>query len=326
MPNVLLLNMEEICMSEPILVIGKNGQLGQSLQKIASQFPHFTFTFVDQDELDLLDPNQITRFFEAHPLPYSAIINCAAYTAVDKAESEPDLADRINHLAIGQLADIASEHNAFLVHVSTDYVFDGNSCTPYIETDPTHPQSVYGSSKCLGEQAMLSSGCKGAIIRTSWLYSEFGHNFVKTMLRLGQERDHLNVVFDQIGSPTYATDLAEAILTLLTQTRLTHSAASPTCCRTDSPPGDSDVELYHYSNEGVGSWYDFAKAIFSLSGIACQVSPIETRDYPTPAKRPHFSVMNTGKIKTRFSLSIPYWRDALQTCLTALGYPHDHTH
>ena len=286
-------------MPRRILVTGKNGQLGQSLQKIAVAFPEYDFVFVGRDELDLASAQSIDEFF-AGQNRFTAIINTAAYTAVDKAEVEPDLANQINHLAVSQLADIAHKQDAFLLHVSTDYVFDGKGCRPYIESDPVAPQNQYGLSKLKGEQAMQVSGCNGAIVRTSWVYSEFGNNFVKTMLRLGRERDSLNVIFDQVGSPTYATDLGRALVALL---------------KAESQPG---VELYHYSNEGVCSWYDFAKAIFELSGVNCAVNPIETKDYPTPARRPHYSLINKAKIKQTLGMQVPYWREALKRCLGML--------
>ncbi len=281
-------------MIKRVLVTGKNGQLGQSLQKIAGDDPQFDFTFVGREELDLARSQSITTFFADKK--FDAIINCAAYTAVDKAESEPDLADQINHLAVKQLAHIAKKMDAMLIHISTDYVFDGTNHKPYVETDPTNPQNVYGHTKLKGEQAMQTINPKGAIIRTSWVYSEFGNNFVKTMLRLGPERDSLNVIFDQIGSPTYATDLAEACLAVIASR-------------------NSDVAIYHYSNEGVCSWYDFAKAIFQIANINCQVNPIETKDYPTAAKRPHYSLMNKTKIKQSAQINIPCWRTSLEKIL-----------
>lgn len=295
-------------MIKSMLVIGKNGQLGQSMQKIVNtnglvsvaqpSSDQIRFTFVGRDELDLASAQSIASYFKDRY--FDAIINCAAYTAVDKAESELVLADQINHLAVKQLADIAKAQNSLLIHISTDYVFDGTNHKPYLETDKTHPVNMYGLTKLKGEQAMQESGCTGAIIRTSWVYSEFGNNFVKTMLRLGQERDTLNVIYDQVGSPTYATDLAEAILHML-QSSLTGWGEGE----------NQTVQIYHYSNEGVCSWYDFAKAIFEIADIACQVNPIETKDYPTPAKRPHFSVMNKTKIKQIPGLVVPYWREKL---------------
>ena len=298
-------------MSKRILITGKNGQLGQSLQKQVIQNSKFkiqnSLTFVGRDQLDLSDPAAIDAFFADQQ--FDVIINCAAYTAVDKAESEPELADQINHQAVKHLAHIAKALDAVLIHVSTDYVFDGTQHRPYIETDPTVPNSVYGTTKHKGEQAIQAINPKGCIIRTSWVYSEYGNNFVKTMLRLGQERDHLNVIFDQIGTPTYATDLANAIVTMLNSEFLMMNE------ETDQPIQNSTFKIYHYSNEGVCSWYDFAKTIFELSDIECEVSPIETKDYPTPAKRPHYSLMNKAKIKQTFNLTIPYWKDSLGQCL-----------
>lgn len=294
-----------ITMNSPsrLLVIGKNGQLAQSLQKLAPLYPQFSFTFADRSELDLSMPASIHTYFALQPMPFDVVINAAAYTAVDKAESEETLADQINHHAVQQLAEIAQANGSYLLHVSTDYVFDGQGYRPYVETDAVAPQNVYGHSKLLGEQAIQASGCRAAIVRTSWVYSEFGHNFVKTMLRLGKERDQLNVIFDQIGSPTYASDLAQVLLQLA---QAQSNQANP-------------CELYHYANEGVCSWYDFAQAIFEISGISCQLGAIETKDYPTPAKRPHYSVMNKGKLKQTLGIRIPHWRTSLTHCLTELG-------
>ena len=307
-------------MVKRVLVIGKNGQLGQSLRKLVGNSSAalgmtagMTFMFVGRDELDLACSDSISTFFKDQR--FDAVINCAAYTAVDKAESEPELADQINHIAVAQLAEIAKQQGVPLIHISTDYVFNGKGFKPYVESDDTDPQSVYGLTKLKGELAMLAIGCAGAIIRTSWVYSEFGNNFVKTMLRLGKERDSLNVIFDQVGSTTYAGDLAQAIIYLLCHPERSEVSldSSPTV------QNDLGVEIYHYSNEGVCSWYDFAKAVFDLSSIGCQVNPIETKDYPTPAERPHYSLMNKAKIKQALpGLVIPYWRDSLKTCLKEL--------
>ncbi|HEY9016787.1 dTDP-4-dehydrorhamnose reductase [Thiomicrospira sp.] len=286
-------------MIKRILVTGKSGQLGQSIQKLAKQYPQFDFQFVGRDELDLSQPNQLKT--QLNQWAFDAIINCAAYTAVDKAETETELADAINHRAVGKLAQIAKDRNVFLIHVSTDYVFNGRHFKPYAESDEVEPQNVYGDSKLKGEQAIRIINPSAAIVRTSWVYSEFGNNFVKTMLRLGQERDQLNVIFDQVGTPTYATDLAKALLQICEQQNVSSNK--------------SGTAIYHFSNEGVCAWYDFAKTIFELSGISCDVSPIETKDYPTPAKRPHYSVLNKAKIKQDFALAIPYWKDSLKACL-----------
>lgn len=299
---MIVLSMVSITMSKSVLVTGKGGQLGRSIQKMAFLYSGFDFTFVGREDVDFSDTNSIEKHFANNQ--YDVVINCAAYTAVDKAESEPELAEQINHLAVKKIAEIAKQQDAALIHISTDYVFNGQNHKPYIELDVTDPQSVYGLTKLKGEQAIQAINPKGCIVRTSWVYSEYGNNFVKTMLRLGKEKDKLRVIFDQIGTPTYATDLAKAIL---------HVIASEAW-----QPKDDIALIYHYSNEGVCSWYDLAKAIFELSGISSQVRPIETKDYPTPAKRPYYSVMNKSKIKKDFNLEIPYWRDSLNKCLAEL--------
>lgn len=286
-----------------ILVTGKSGQLGQSIQKLAQQYPQFDFQFVGRDELDLSQPEQIKHTLSNYQ--FDALINCAAYTAVDKAEVEQELADTINHRSVGQLAQAAKDNNAVLIHISTDYVFDGKNYKPYQVYDAVKPVNVYGDSKLKGEQAIHAVNPSAFIIRTSWVYSEFGHNFVKTMLKLGQERDQLNIIVDQVGSPTYATDLAAVILESL--------------CYTDQKTTSANrVKTYHFSNEGVCSWYDFANAIFELKGLDCAVNPIGTQDYPTPAKRPHYSVMDKTNIKQAFGISIPYWKGSLAACLKEL--------
>jgi len=289
-------------MKNSILVTGANGQLGQSLQKIAAHYPDYQFTFVQRDELDLSQADSIAAYFEAHH--FETIVNCAAYTAVDKAEEESALAEAINHHAVKQFAEIAKAQDSVLIQIGTDYIFDGTQHRPYVENDAVSPQSVYGASKLRGEQAIQGRAPKGCIIRTSWVYSEFGRNFLKTMLMLGEQRDALNVIFDQVGTPTYATDLAQAIM------RVVQGKAADN--------KESAVPVYHYSNEGVCSWYDFAQSIFALAKIDCALSPIETKDYPTPAKRPHYSVLNKAKIKQDYALNIPYWRDSVQNCLTQL--------
>jgi dTDP-4-dehydrorhamnose reductase len=305
-----------------ILVTGKNGQLGQSLINIVSQrsstIDHrLSFDFVGRDELDLANPESVERFFVDNR--FDAIINCAAYTAVDKAESEPGLADQINHLAVKQLAEIAKQQDATLIHISTDYVFNGQNYKPYIESDETDPQSVYGTTKLKGEQAFLEVNPKGCIIRTSWVYSEYGNNFVKTMLRLGKEKDQLSIIFDQVGTPTYAGDLAEAILQIVSSEQLVvRSNDEGSSLPTTHHSLPTKNEVFHFSNEGVCSWYDFAKAIFGYAKIPCVVLPIETKNYPTPATRPHYSLLNKAKIKQAFNLSIPYWKDSLQTCIKRL--------
>lgn len=299
-----------------ILVTGAKGQLGQSIQKIANNYSQYQFTFVDIEELDLSSNVAIESYFTDKS--FDVIVNCAAYTAVDKAESEAELADKVNHLAVKQLAQIAKQKDIVLIQVSTDYVFNGRNYRPYIESDVTDPQNVYGQTKLEGEQAMCEISPAGCIIRTSWVYSEFGNNFVKTMLRLGKERDQLGIIFDQIGSPTYATDLADAILEIIGHSELVSESLTSSQMLTPVQH-DNDSPIYHYSNEGVCSWYDFAKAIFKLADINCDVKPIETKDYPTPAIRPHYSVMNKAKIKADFNIQIPYWQDALNQCLKELS-------
>lgn len=283
-----------------ILVTGANGQLGSEIKALSGLYPHHTFTFADRTALDLSNLCVMEDYFETHT--FDTIINCAAYTAVDKAESEEELANTINHRFVGMLAKIAKLRNISLIHISTDYVFNGQNYRPYIETDPTDPQGVYGRTKRDGENAILSiAPAKSIIIRTSWVYSSFGNNFVKTMLRLGKERNSLSVIFDQVGTPTYARDLAQTVLEILPH------------IKNESP------EIYHYSNEGAASWYDFATAIFELSGVKCTVNPITSDEYPIPAKRPHYSLLNKSKIKNNFNISIPYWRNSLQACLNTLG-------
>jgi dTDP-4-dehydrorhamnose reductase len=283
-----------------ILVTGANGQLGSEIGFLSSSYPQHEFTFVDRNTFDLGNLCKMEDYFDQHT--FDTIINCAAYTAVDKAQSDTESADAINHRGVSLLAKIAKKKNISLIHISTDYVFDGQNFSPYVETDATNPQGVYGSTKCDGEKAIIDvSPANTIIIRTSWVYSTFGANFVKTMLRLGGERDTLGVIFDQVGTPTYARDLAVAILDIIP------------LINNDKP------EIYHYSNEGVASWYDFAQAIFEMSGISCTVNPITTDQYPTPAKRPHYSLLNKTKIKSKYNIAIPYWRDSLRECLQELG-------
>jgi len=289
---------------QKILVTGSTGQLGQSLQAISAQYSECDFVFATRSQLDLSDSANIETYLQHKQ--FDVIINCAAHTAVDKAESEPELANQLNHLAVKQLAEYTKQHNAKLVHISTDYVFDGQGHKPYQENDVVTPQGVYGKTKLEGELSVQNVLKNNAlIIRTSWVYSEYGNNFVKTMLKLGKERDSLNVIFDQVGTPTYAKDLAIAIMTIIESTAFKLS--------------DFKTELFHFSNEGVCSWYDFAKTIFELSDISCSVCPIETKDYPTPALRPHYSVLNKASIKQTYQLTIPFWKDSLQQCLTSLS-------
>ena len=291
-------------MHNNILITGAKGQLGRELQFLIEQknydLPQATFYFTDRDALDICDEDELQAYIDAHTI--DTIINCAAYTNVDKAEEDEALAFAINSTAVKNMATIAKEKEIRLIHISTDYVFDGKSYRPIDENTPTHPDGVYARSKLEGENAIRALSLKGAIIiRTSWVYSSFGSNFVHTMLRLGKERDALNVVCDQIGTPTYARDLAKSILDILKDTSVS-----------------KEVITYHYSNEGVCSWYDFAHAIFELEDIACALTPISTEQYPTPAKRPHYSVLNKDKIKNDYPIDIPHWRDSLKICLDVL--------
>jgi len=275
-----------------ILITGSNGQLGNELKKRTALLPNANFLFTDVDELNITKKEDVDDFFKKNPI--DVVVNCAAYTAVDKAESEQNQALAINYQAVLNLAEACSKYNSFLMQISTDYVFDGRGFKPYQEIDAVDPVSFYGVSKLSGEQAVRTLE-KGVIIRTSWLYSNFGHNFVFTMRKLGQSQTTVNVVADQVGTPTFAGHLAEAIWKIIPQL-------------TDWKEG---VQIYHFSNEGVCSWYDFAKEIMEQGKLKCQVFPIESKDYPTPAKRPFYSVLNKAKIKQRFGLAIPHWKDAL---------------
>lgn len=280
-----------------ILVTGAYGQLGNALQREIAGDNNIEAIFTDADSLDITDPTALDRFFEDNPV--EIIVNCAAYTAVDKAESDDLKAAAINTAAVGNLGQVASKYGIKVIHISTDYVFSGESFRPYKENDEPYPQSIYGRTKLEGE-GLLTSFCKDTIIiRTAWLYSEFGNNFVKTMLRLSGERDEINVVSDQIGSPTYAGDLASAIHIIISDKNW--------------QPG-----IYHFTNEGVASWYDFTKAIFEIAGKSTRVNPIPTAQYPTPAKRPLYSVLSKNKIKQNYGITIPYWRDSLAECLKKL--------
>ena len=282
-----------------ILITGANGQLGNEIKVLSAKLPNWQFLFTDVEELNITDENAVNNFFKGTQPDY--IVNCAAYTAVDMAESDLESAKKINALAPKILANHAKKADAKFIHISTDYVFDGDTFTPYSEESKVNPKSVYGETKLLGEQNCLNQNAQSVIIRTSWLYSGFGNNFVKTMLRLGKERGQLNVVFDQVGTPTYAADLADAIISIIGLSEKNKEKFVP--------------GIYHYSNEGVASWYDFAKAIFEISGVKCNVSPVLSDQFPTPAKRPGYSVLNKSKIKNTFDLNIPYWRDSLKNCL-----------
>ena len=288
-----------------VLVTGSNGQLGSELRMLNDEFLMLNYKcfFTTSEDLDITNHKEVKKYIIENSI--DIIINCAAYTAVDKAEEDKVNADKINHLAVKNLASIAKDNSIKLIHISTDYVFNGENFKPYVEDDITSPNGVYGKTKLDGENAMISiNPLNSIIIRTSWVYSSFGANFVKTMLRLGKERDSLGVIFDQVGTPTYARDLAEALLQILND---------------ESLMLHEKVEIYNYSNEGVLSWYDFAKEIMKMAKIECQINPIETKEYPTPAKRPHYSLLNKSKIKEEFNLSIPYWKDSLNDCLQTMG-------
>jgi len=279
-----------------ILITGAKGQLGSEIQELEKEYAKYSFFFTDIHNLDLTDDKAVKHFIEDNRI--EVIINCAAYTAVDKAETERDLADAINHLAVKTLADATKANKIKLIHISTDYVFDGTKDSPYTEVDTPNPQSVYGETKLYGEQAMQKiNPTNSIIIRTSWVYSRYGNNFVKTMLRLAKEHDEINVVSDQIGSPTNAGDLAKAVLEILPKIK------------------NKQGEIYHYANSGSCSWYDFAQAIFRTKGMQIKVNPISTAQYPTPAKRPMYSVMETFRIKEYFEVKVPEWDMALKVCL-----------
>jgi dTDP-4-dehydrorhamnose reductase len=279
-----------------ILVTGANGQLGSELKELSSHYSQFEWVFADRSLLDLSVIGSIANVLDG--LQPQIILNCAAYTAVDKAESETDLADILNHQAVAILAQWCHSNGCQLVHISTDYVFDGNSSIALKEEAPTGPINVYGQTKLAGEQACLRENPNAIVIRTSWVYSSFGANFVKTMRKLMQERDRLNVVNDQIGSPTYAADLAEAILKIITHS---HWQAG----------------IYNYSNEGEISWYEFALAIQEIGGFDCQIIGIPSADYPTPARRPKYSLLDKSKIATTFGVVVPGYRESLERCMNA---------
>lgn len=280
-----------------ILVFGGSGQLGQCLRTVADQINFDNIVFPPEGEANILDIESLTNLFEKHKPAYS--INCAAYTAVDKAEDEIDLARKVNRDGAENLAKLCEKYNCTLIQVSTDFVFEGNITKVLDEDDTAKPISVYGLTKLEGEEAVAAGTSKYYTIRTSWLYSEYGNNFVKTMLKLAADRSELSIIADQVGTPTYAIDLAKAILHIINN-------------------DGQQYGIYHYSNEGVTSWYDFAVGIFDIAGVKIKVNPIKTSQYPTKATRPKFSVMDKSKIKSTFNLSVPYWRDSLTACIKAL--------
>lgn len=280
-----------------ILITGCNGQLGNEIQLLERQYPQYQWYNTDVQELDISNQQAIEQFVAAHEI--DGIVNCAGYTAVDKAEENEELCAMLNQHAPAYLAAAVEKRGGWMVHISTDYVFDGTHHTPYVETDEPCPNSVYGRTKLAGEQEVMQHCKRSVIIRTAWLYSTFGNNFVKTMIRLGKERPELGVIFDQIGTPTYAGDLTKVIMAVVEKGIM---------------PG-----IYHFSNEGVISWYDFTKAIHRLAGITtCHVRPLHTAEYPTSANRPHYSVLDKTKIKTVYGIEIPYWEESLKDCIEKL--------
>lgn len=285
---------------QTILITGANGQLGNCLRDLAKDCQdHFEFIYTDVDTLDITDAKAIESFVVDNRI--DIIVNAAAYTAVDKAEEDVEAAFRINRNAVALLAAAAKQHGCHLVHISTDYVFSGEACHPYPVDAPVEPKSVYGRTKAESERAIRESGCSATIIRTSWLYSEYGHNFVKTMLKLGDEREEIAVVCDQVGGPTYAGDLAAAILKVL-----------------ETNIGKTGVTIYHYANEGTASWFDFAKAIMEMGGKECRVKAIFTSEYPAKASRPAYSIFDLSLIKKEIQIEIPYWRNSLELVINKL--------
>jgi dTDP-4-dehydrorhamnose reductase len=282
-----------------ILVTGADGQLGNELRLLNLQFPYCQFLFATREQMDITIADDIKKYFDGHSIEFC--VNCAAYTAVDKAETEEEAAFSLNTAGVATLAKVCCENNTQLIHISTDYVFDGTATKPYTETDPTNPVSAYGRSKLKGEAEAVAHCPSTIIIRTAWLYSSFKNNFVKTMLRMMKERDSLNVVSDQFGCPTYAADLAMAIMQIINSGKSLEN------------PG-----IYHYSNAGITNWYEFALEIKKLSGSNCMVNAISTAGYPTAAKRPAWSVLDTTKIKETFNIDIPDWKSSLAKCMALL--------
>lgn len=282
-----------------ILVTGAGGQLGLELKAVSPNYPNYDFAFATSEELDITNHNSVDQYITKNNI--NVIINCAAYTAVDKAETEPVLADAINHLAVKNLAELASKYTIKLIHISTDYVFDGNGNKPYEVEHKTNPINTYGKTKYLGEQAIQEvNPTQAFIIRTSWVYSSFGKNFVKTMLRLGNEKEYIKVVSDQLGTPTYARDLAQFILSFCVNSK------------------KSGVTFYHYTNAGICSWYDFAQEIMQMGNRNCKIEAISSIDFPSVAKRPYYAVLDTTQVEKDFDIQIPYWKSSLQQCIQLL--------
>ena len=280
-----------------ILITGANGQLGTEMRNVSAGSTD-KYMFTDVAELDITDADAVDKVIASEKV--DVIVNCAAYTNVDKAEDDEQTADLINHRAVAILASAAAKYGATLIHLSTDYVFDGCACIPYKEDDPTHPTGSYGRTKLAGEQAIIESGCHHLIFRTAWLYSPYGKNFVKTMMKLTAEKDSLNVVFDQAGTPTCAADLAALIYKVITD-------------RMQDLQG-----IYHFSNEGVCSWYDFAVEIRDLCGNTCDIRPCHSGEFPSKVERPHYSVLDKTKVKNTFGAAVPYWKDSLKECIQKL--------
>jgi len=282
-----------------ILITGSNGQLGNEFRQLESNYKEHKFFFTDVDDLDITDAEKSAKFIKSNSI--QACVNCAGYTAVDKAENDKVHAMLVNATAVKNLASACAKVNALFVHISTDYVFEGKNHKPYTENDTASPKSIYGKTKLDGEIEVIFNAKRALIFRTSWLYSSFGNNFVKTMVEKGKSLGELRVVYDQIGSPTYAADLAEAILNII-----------------EKVPSKMRTEIYNFSNEGITSWYDFAKAIFDIKNIDCNVLPVPSKDYKTDAVRPFYSILDKSKVKKDFGITIPYWRDSLKRCLDLL--------
>ena len=285
-----------------VLITGSNGQLGSEIKELYSKYDNIECIFKDLPELDICDADSVNSLIRDERI--NAVINCAAYTSVDKAEENVEIAERVNSIGVCNLVEALDKINGKLIHISTDYVFDGNNLQPYKESDPTCPIGVYGKTKRAGELAVINSKIDAVVIRTSWLYSTFGDNFVKTMLKLGNEKQSLNVISDQVGAPTYARNLAKVCLEILSSSNKENI--------------NKNGKIYHYSNEGVASWYDFAVLIMEIGELDCKVNPILTKDYPTLAIRPRYSVLNKKKIKADFKIEIPNWKESLKECIIKL--------
>ncbi len=282
-----------------VLVTGSQGQLGSEFQALEKEYPHYTFFFTDIKELDITKEDDTARFIKGNKI--EVVINCAGYTAVEKAESDKQQAMLINATGVKNIAQACGKYNALLIHISTDYVFEGKSFKPYTENDTASPKSIYGKTKLDGEIEVVFNAKRALIFRTSWLYSSYGNNFVKTIFEKGKTTKELKVVYDQIGTPTYAADLAKAILDIIPEV-----------------PSKIRTEIYNYSNEGVASWYDFAQAIVDIKNLDCKIEPVLSKDYPTEAQRPFYSVLNKGRVKKDFSIEIPHWRQSLKVFLSKL--------